>query len=67
MAIFLYEVDFHYTYYACHISYKWFYDITLHSRISRTKRMIIYQMHNVISRVCTSMCVFVINAFKSSY
>ena len=29
-------------------------------------RMIIYQMHNVISRVCTSMCVFVINAFKST-
>ena len=29
-------------------------------------RMIIYQMHNVISRVYTSMCVFVINAFKST-
>ena len=30
-------------------------------------RMIIYQIHNVISRVYTSMCVFVINAFKSTY
>ena len=30
-------------------------------------RMIIYQMHNVISRVYTGMCVFVINAFKSTY
>ena len=26
------------TYYACHIIYKWFHDITLHNRISRTKR-----------------------------